>query len=75
MNCYLLYVQISIIDNCGMKNIGDLPFYAYRPACNTFEMDSEAVFICFYLAQTDSTRLCSTLVNTLELDSHANIEI
>jgi len=48
--------QISIVENCGLRRIGDLPFEFNYGACNTFknEIKQEIALLCFHWDDKDA---------------------
>ena len=44
-----LFNQISEIDQCGTRRIGDLPIWFFHGGCNTFETNDRGQFVllCF----------------------------
>jgi len=46
--------QISVIEDCGLKRVGELSFEAYEPSCTTA---NNTVFICFY-GGVDEAKKC-----------------
>jgi len=53
-NMYL-FNQISEIDQCGIRRIGDLPFWFFLGGCNTFETNAgeQFVLLCFGVSAKD----------------------
>ena len=50
--------QISIVESCRLKRIGDLPMDFTEGACNTFDnAGQEEVLLCF---QETGKNLCNT---------------
>ena len=41
--------QISIVESCWLRRLGELPMEFFEGACNTFETiyDTQEVFLCF----------------------------
>ena len=47
-NCYQMWIQLSQVEDCSLKRIGELDFEFENGACNTFDRnDKEEVYLCF----------------------------
>ena len=59
--------QISIVESCGLKRIGDLPKQFYYGACNTFNNadGQEEVLLCFDQFDEKGCRRYDKKINSL----------
>ena len=66
--------KISVISDCSLKRIGDLPFEFSSGSCGTFNIGGvPKIFLCFYAGDCEQ-RTCKTLTrvngNEMPLGEH-----